>query len=177
MFSKLVKADQDLFLYINRTLAHPKSVVTVYKYIDYVTYQALIWVVLLIGARVITNSPTLIKYIDIGIFLFLADISVEFFLKNIFRRPRPALTLRKTKQYALEPKTYSFPSGHTLMSISLATYFSLVVVNPLFTMLALGAAIIISFGRIYIGTHYPLDVIFGGLIGILMGTGAYMFFV
>jgi len=62
------------------------------------------------------------------------------------------------------PATYSFPSGHATVSFACATVLALAVPRlslPLFTL-----AVLISFSRVYVGVHYPFDVLAGAVLGI-----------
>jgi undecaprenyl-diphosphatase len=104
--------------------------------------------------------------------LFISNVAVVF-LKYLVVEPRPFLTLPNVELLVSENEIYSFPSGHTASSFAAATLLGLkyrlnykgksfLVVYPL-----LAFAAVIGFSRIYIGVHYPLDVVFGAAVGIL----------
>jgi Membrane-associated phospholipid phosphatase len=103
--------------------------------------------------------------------LFLSNVTV-YFLKYIVAEPRPFLVLSHVHQLIPESELYSFPSGHTTSSFAAATViglkYKLRIKNTGFRLiyLLLTFAAVIGFSRIYIGVHYPLDVVFGALIGI-----------
>jgi undecaprenyl-diphosphatase len=62
------------------------------------------------------------------------------------------------------PSTYSFPSGRATVSFACATVLALAVPRltwPLFLLAAL-----ISFSRVYVGVHYPFDVLAGAVLGV-----------
>lgn len=89
-------------------------------------------------------------------------------LKNIVRRERPYRTLSNVNydnsKFLLD--RYSFPSGHSATSFAMAT--SLTLRYPDKPILISGVYLystIISLGRIYLGVHYPSDVLAGMLIG------------
>ncbi len=104
--------------------------------------------------------------------LFLTDILV-ILLKYLVAEPRPFLTLPNVNLLTFT-NGYSFPSGHTALSFAGATIIGLKyhsksegkywLIYPL-----LAFAILIGFSRIYIGVHYPYDVIFGALLGTMCG--------
>jgi undecaprenyl-diphosphatase len=104
--------------------------------------------------------------------LFITNIAV-FLLKFLVVEPRPFLTLPNVELLVAENEIYSFPSGHTASSFAAATVIGLKnglnykgkTFHLIYPLLAFAA--VIGFSRIYIGVHYPLDVIFGALIGIL----------
>ena len=104
--------------------------------------------------------------------LFLSNVAV-YFLKYIVAEPRPFLVLSHVHQLISENEIYSFPSGHTTSSFAVATViglkYKLKVKNIKFRLIypLLAFAAIIGFSRVYIGVHYPLDVISGALIGTI----------
>ena len=139
---------------------------------------------------IITNFGSLIAWILICIFiyifggsygrkvavlcliaLFVTDIIV-ISLKYVVVEPRPFLTLPNVN-LLMTVSGNSFPSGHTASSFTAATIIGLKyhlkskgwkywLIYPL-----LAFAILVGFSRIYIGVHYPYDVVFGAFIGIV----------
>jgi undecaprenyl-diphosphatase len=104
--------------------------------------------------------------------LFVGNVAV-YLLKFIIAEPRPFLTLPNVDLLVPENEIYSFPSGHTASSFAAAIVIGLKykfnfrgksygLIYPL-----LAFAGVIGFSRIYIGVHYPLDVLFGAIVGIL----------
>lgn len=96
---------------------------------------------------------------------------ITFGLKNIFKRDRPFTSLSDVhydkSRFLLD--RYSFPSGHSAMSFSMAT--SLTLRYPDKPVLISGVFLystVVSLGRIYLGVHYPSDV----LAGMLVGSGS-----
>lgn len=104
--------------------------------------------------------------------LILGNVAV-YILKCLIAEPRPFLVLSNVHLLAPETGGYSFPSGHTASSFAVATVlglkYSLKFKNKGFKLIypLITFATVIGFSRIYIGVHYPLDVAFGALIGIL----------
>ena len=89
-------------------------------------------------------------------------------MKRFVTRPRPYLALDEVniwEKFIL--KDYSFPSGHTTASFSLATVIS--VYFPAVAPFVLILALLVGLSRIYLGQHYPSDVFIGSLIGIVSG--------
>jgi undecaprenyl-diphosphatase len=104
--------------------------------------------------------------------LFISNVAVVL-LKYLVAEPRPFLTLPNVELLVSENEIYSFPSGHTASSFAAATIFGLKyrlnlkgkAFRLIYPLLAFAA--VIGFSRIYIGVHYPLDVVFGAAIGII----------
>jgi undecaprenyl-diphosphatase len=111
--------------------------------------------------------------------MLLAGLCI-FALKKMISRPRPltdfALLIEagKVQIHVLGKQLWyrSFPSGDTQTAFTAATYLSLLLPRwtPLFIFLAVGVGV----SRIYMGAHFPLDVIAGGLIGAAFAFGAWL---
>ena len=98
-----------------------------------------------------------------------ANIIVTLGIKFTIQRKRPVESLGGIyykKDFKLKGDRYSHPSGHTSTAFNIATLLTLRYPdNPiLITGLYLHAAVI-SYGRMYIGVHYPGDILMGMLVG------------
>ncbi len=103
--------------------------------------------------------------------LILSNVLV-IFLKIVVAEPRPFLALSNVDLLTPESGS-SFPSGHTASSFTAATIIGLKYHNKtkgkkrwlIYPLLLF--AIVVGFSRIYVGVHYPYDVIFGSLLGVM----------
>ncbi len=87
--------------------------------------------------------------------------------KRSIRRRRPNVGLEGFEASARNPDVYSFPSGHTCGAVGGAVAVSFV--SPMLGSIYGVLAGFIAFSRIYLGAHYPFDVLGGALIGAVSG--------
>jgi undecaprenyl-diphosphatase len=64
---------------------------------------------------------------------------------------------------------FGFVSSHAANSFALAIFTSLILKNKWFTVFIFFWAALVSYSRIYLGVHYPGDILFGALLGIALG--------
>ncbi|MEO2117549.1 MAG: phosphatase PAP2 family protein [Methanocaldococcus sp.] len=119
---------------------------------------------------IIASIITLIKNRRFGVklisILFLAFI-ITFSLKYLINEPRPYLILDNVHLLCNEGNEPSFPSGHTTLAFTLAT--SLLFYSKKLGVLFLIWAIFVAYSRVYVGVHYPFDVLAGIVVGIICG--------
>jgi undecaprenyl-diphosphatase len=104
-------------------------------------------------------------------FLVLATVSVvvadaisAHVFKQAFFRTRPCIALEGVRQLVGCVNSPSFPSNHAVNAAALATLATLSM--PRLWPLAVALAMLVGYSRIYVGSHYPLDVLVGGALGI-----------
>lgn len=83
--------------------------------------------------------------------------------KKRYPRIRPYLAFPETNTFRNPLSDHSFPSGHTTASFAVAIPFIFAV--PALFPLFLSLSLIVGFSRIYLGLHYPSDVLAGAVIG------------
>ena len=88
-------------------------------------------------------------------------------VKNIVQRPRPFVTFTDLQIIIPTPSEFSFPSGHTSSSFAAAAVFFRYLPKKLGIPSVILAGLI-GFSRLYVGVHYPTDVIAGAIMGILL---------
>jgi undecaprenyl-diphosphatase len=105
-------------------------------------------------------------------FLMLAVISVvvadaigTYFFKYSFLRARPCIALAEVRLLVGCTSLPSLPSNHAVNASVLATLASLYM--PRLWLPPTALALLVGYSRVYVGVHYPLDVLGGGVLGIV----------
>src|SRR3954452_2512260 len=99
----------------------------------------------------------------------LTSLLVNQGVKRLVRRPRPPLGVSVARPIPT-PATTSFPSGHAASAAAFATAAS-AELRVLRVPLGL-VATAVGFSRVYVGVHYPLDVVVGAAVGLAIGATA-----
>lgn len=87
--------------------------------------------------------------------------------KHIWNRPRPLLVYFDVRIVDKPLFTHSFPSGHTVTAFAAA--FAMGAFLPKWKYFLIPIAILTAISRVYLGVHFPTDVLFGAFIGAFTG--------
>ena len=116
----------------------------------------------------------------IAIMITITDQGANLF-KDSFQRLRPCYdeTIKDSIRLVKDNcgGKYGFFSAHASNSFSLATFFGLLFMNRIryIILITLVYASFISYSRIYLGVHFPIDIICGSLFGLFIGFSIYKF--
>jgi len=104
--------------------------------------------------------------------ILLTDQLSSQLLKDLFGRLRPCAALEGVRAIDGCRQSASFPSSHAVNNFAAATLFSLHY-RRWVPWVAFGLAGLVSYSRIYLGLHYPSDILGGALIGILCAVALW----
>lgn len=176
----VIHLDRQLFLIINGCYT---------PFLDFIMFwlsNKYIWIPLyaILLALLIKESRRhwWLLLIAVALLVTLTDqISVQLF-KEVFQRPRPCHDpLFEGMVRVLNGHcggAYGFVSSHAANTFGLAVFVGFLMKNRFKWMLwaLLLWAVLISYSRIYLGVHFPSDVLVGGMVGSLIGYGVYRLF-
>jgi undecaprenyl-diphosphatase len=100
--------------------------------------------------------------------IFLTLGFVDLVLKPTIGRSRPFDAIEDVRVVGARPASLSFPSGHAASAFAGAFVTTMMVRRGRWVLWAL--AVLIASSRIYIGVHYPIDVIAGAFVGLAVAV-------
>jgi undecaprenyl-diphosphatase len=98
----------------------------------------------------------------------VADAIGNHVFKQVCLRTRPCIALEGVRLLVGCPNSPSFPSNHAVNASTLATLVGLY--RPRLWLPAAALAVLVGYSRIYVGAHYPLDVLAGGVLGVVVAV-------
>lgn len=102
--------------------------------------------------------------VNMALSLSLSHLIVQI-LKRFVRRRRPYQVIDGVFTGLKLYKDASFPSGHSTAAFCMATVLSAAV--PSYLLIFYSIALIVALSRVYLGMHYPSDIVMGAGIGII----------
>lgn len=178
MISSLSQLDTHLFLWLNG-LHTPALDLLMYQLTRGLIWLPLFLLFLYTLIRAYKKKSWIIILALISVIALTDQTSVHLF-KNTVKRLRPshnpelAEKVHIVKEY--RGGLYGFVSSHAANTFAVALLLSLFIRRRWFTWTALGWAAVMSYTRIYLGVHYPGDIVCGALWGMLMSVFIYLLF-
>ena len=177
MIEKIISLDKELFIFLNN-LGSPAFdslwlIITKQAYwtpfflfVGYLIYKK------------IGNKNLGIVVVFIALLLFICNTSVEL-AKTTFERVRPCNNpdLKGLIRVVHQSNSFSFFSGHATNSMASMTFLFLILKKYYkYAFLVFLYPLIFAYSRIYLGVHYPIDILTGYLFGCILGIIFYKLF-
>lgn len=161
MLEFFIESDGKILLYIQEFFRF-QWLTKIMEFITTLGDGGAVWIVMATGLLCIKRYRK--TGIAVAVALLLGFLITNVILKNLVMRPRPYEVVEGL--HSLIGKVYgsSFPSGHTTSSMA-AGFVMLTGQNKYLGIVAFVLAILIAFSRMYLGVHYPTDVLAGVVIG------------
>ena len=159
----LQELDMNILLWIQEHL-RTDALTPFWKVITFLGNGGWFWIVLCV--LLICFGKTRKVGITAALSLTLGFLITNLLLKNIVARARPFDSYTQILPLITRPTDYSFPSGHTCASFACALV-CLRMLPKKFGIPAVILAGMIAFSRLYLGVHYPGDVLAGFLVAML----------
>ena len=177
MIEEILNLDSELFLFLNSLGS--SNFDSFWIYLSYKESNILFYLSLLIfyfysKSQKIKLSEVFYSLLFIAIMITITDQTSNLF-KDSFQRLRPCYNNSLQDYVRLVKETcggkYGFFSAHASNSFSLAVFFGLIYRNKykFIIYITLFYASLISYSRVYLGVHFPLDIFFGSIYGIIIG--------
>jgi undecaprenyl-diphosphatase len=138
-----------------------------WKFISFFSNGGWFWIALCIVLLVMRRTRNTGGYMATA--LVIEALITNVFLKNMVARIRPYDYCSEIIPLVPKLHDYSFPSGHTGIAFA-AAYICARYLPGRFRVILMALALLTPFSRLYLGVHYPTDVLAGIVIGVGSGV-------
>ena len=166
----IIRTDMELFLFLNSFhnsfFDMIMSVISM-KYVWLLLYAFVAFLII----RKYKLKTGLLLILFFGLLIFLSDQTSVHFFKNVFQRLRPCYNPEiesLVHTVKMPGGKYGFVSSHATNAFAFAFLSLMLIKNKTYTTLIIIWAIIVSYSRIYLGVHYPGDILGGAALGLLI---------
>lgn len=168
LLKKILSWDGKILLFIQDYLRFP-WLTKIMKFITKLGDGGVVWIVL--AAALLCKKRQKKTGTAMAVALVIGYLITNLVLKNLVMRTRPYEVVEGLESVIGAAHDSSFPSGHTTSSIA-AGFVMLTGKNKYIGVMAFALAILISFSRMYLGVHYPTDVLAGVAVGLFAAFSA-----
>lgn len=173
MINQILEIDKKVFIYLNSLHSDFLDPIMLFLSYNKIFMLVLLTILLILTYRVYKKKIIPLFFLLLLVFGLSDSISTRVFKDN-FKRLRPCHSQElKEISYLAGEKCwggkFGFVSSHASNSFAVATFFWLLLkMKYTWIVLLFAHSSLVSFSRIYLAKHYPLDIICGGLLGFLI---------
>lgn len=177
MLEKIVSLDKQLFVFLNGLGSENYDNLWLFitKQINWLPFFIVVFYLLY---KKVGWKNLGITLLFIAFLMLVCDQTANFF-KNTVQRLRPCndVELKEYIRIVKSSATFSFYSGHATNSIAAMTFIFMIIRRQYkYAFLLFLFPLIFAYSRIYLGLHFPLDILTGYVTGILFGLLFYKFY-
>lgn len=168
--------DTDLLLLINQNYNVIMDNVMV-RFSDTWTWSVMLLSVIFVVLRDRPVKEAVTIFFGIGLCILMADQISASLIRPWIGRLRPTHDpelMFQIRHIAGKGGLYGFVSSHAANTFAVATFLSLIFKHRIMTVALIVWASIVGYSRIYLGVHYPLDVVGGAVLGAAIGGFVYL---
>jgi undecaprenyl-diphosphatase len=141
--------------------------------LSHINDYGLVWLALLVMLAVLGGRTGRWAALA-GLIALVVGLASSEMLKNLVMQPRPFLSLSDVRLLVSPPDSYSFPSVNVTYAFAVSSGASLATRRllgwvPFWGWGSLTLAVATFYSRIYVGVHYPSDVLGGAILGVAVG--------
>jgi len=166
MFQRMIELDHTVRLWV--VTHRPGWLDGLMWFVSVIGRGGLVWLAIGFIVTLIRRTPALL--LELALAIVLASLLADSVLKPLVSRERPFVSAPGILVIGSRPRDASFPSGHAANAFAGASVLARRLRAERLVWWAL--AVLIAYSRIYLGVHYPLDVIGGALLGWVCGAVA-----
>lgn len=172
IFQRITEIDHQILLFIQENLRFD-FLTPAMEFSSFLVNSGVFWILLCLVLICFKRTRMIgIVALTSVAFCFLIN---NVIIKNLVARARPFDTFDDLIPLIERPTDFSFASGHTTCSFAAAGVLVRFLNKPLAVVTIL-YAVLVAYSRLYLGVHYPTDVLCGFLIGLLGSLLVYHFY-
>jgi membrane-associated phospholipid phosphatase len=167
MISYLIELDKVLFILINQLLANPVTDVLM-PFITSDTVLRIVYILILVSMLIFGDRRIRWLVLFSGLTMLLTDQVAAGFLKPLIARPRPCQVFTDIHLLVSCGAGFSMPSAHAANTFGQAALLSRHIKHSGWFLYLF--AIMVALSRVFVGVHYPGDILVGAIIGMVIGA-------
>ena len=166
MLDFLYQIDVSFFYFVNHNLSNP-IFDNFFSFLTEVKHWYISYVILILFLIVKGGKKGRIAAVMVLLLVTATDQVSSSLIKNLVERIRPCNALPDVNILAGCTSSFSFPSSHAVNNFAVAFFFLLLY--PRYKWALIITASLLAVSRVYVGVHYPSDIIAGAVIGSIFG--------